>query len=46
MKVMVLVKAAILLAADGLKPSREGKRVHLSGASRIVIEGTFAETNV
>jgi hypothetical protein len=39
-----LVKAGILLAAEGLKPSRDGKRVHFSGKSRTVIDGPFTET--
>ena len=39
-----LVKAGVLLAADGLKPSRHGKRVHFSGKSRSVTDGPFAET--
>lgn len=39
-----LMKAGILLAADGLKPSSEGKRVRFSGNQRIVIDGPFAET--
>ncbi|HIE4195109.1 MULTISPECIES: YciI family protein [Burkholderia] len=39
-----LVKAGILLAADGLRPSSHGKRVHFSGKSRAVIDGPFAET--
>src|ERR1700676_1559168 len=39
-----LVKAGILLAGEGLKPSRHGKRVHFSGKSRSVIDGPFAET--
>ncbi len=39
-----LVKAGILLAAEGLKPSSNGKRVHYSGKSRAVIDGPFAET--
>jgi hypothetical protein len=39
-----LVKAGILLAAEGLKPSQHGKRVHFSGKSRSVIDGPFAET--
>ena len=29
-----LVKAGILLAGEGLKPSREGKRVHFSEIGR------------
>src|SRR5205085_8962994 len=39
-----LVKAGILLAAEGLQPSSKGKRVRFSGSSRIVIDGPFAET--
>jgi hypothetical protein len=39
-----LVKAGVLLAADGLKPSALGKRVKFSGAQRSVIDGPFAET--
>ncbi|SHE59210.1 Uncharacterized conserved protein [Kaistia soli DSM 19436] len=39
-----LAAAGILLAADGLKPSSNGKRVAFDGASRMVIDGPFAET--
>jgi hypothetical protein len=39
-----LVKAGILLAAEGLKPSRQGKRVRFSGKTRTVTDGPFAET--
>jgi hypothetical protein len=39
-----LVKAGILLAADGLHPSSKGARIRFSGQSRIVIDGPFAET--
>ena len=39
-----LVKAGIMLAADGLQPSSRGKRVRFSGSSRTVIDGPFAET--
>lgn len=39
-----LVKAGILLAADGLQPSSKGVRVRFSGKSRTVIDGPFAET--
>src|SRR5438132_14333015 len=39
-----LVKAGVLLAADGLQPSSKGKRVRFSGAERTVIDGPFAET--
>lgn len=39
-----LMKAGILLAADGLQPSSKGKRVKFSGDKRIVTDGPFAET--
>jgi hypothetical protein len=39
-----LVKAGIMLAGDGLKPSSQGKRVRFAGATRSVIDGPFAET--
>lgn len=39
-----LVKAGVLLAADGLQASSKGKRVRFSGAKRTVIDGPFAET--
>lgn len=39
-----LVKAGIMLAGDGLKPSSEGKRVAFNGADRLVIDGPFTET--
>jgi hypothetical protein len=39
-----LVKAGILLAADGLQPSSKGKRVRFSGEKRTVIDGPFTET--
>jgi hypothetical protein len=39
-----LVKAGVLLAADGLHASSKGKRVKFSGQQRTVIEGPFAET--
>jgi hypothetical protein len=39
-----LVKAGIMLAGDGLKPSKFGKRIHFSGAKRSVSDGPFAET--
>ena len=39
-----LVKAGVLLAAAGLKPSSQGKRVRFSGAKRTVIDGPFTET--
>ena len=39
-----LVKAGIMLAGDGLKPSSTGKRVRFSGTKRTVVDGPFAET--
>ena len=39
-----LVKAGIMLAADGLQPSSKGKRVRFSGDNRTVIDGPFTET--
>jgi len=39
-----LVKAGIVLAADGLQPSSAGVRVRFSGDERTVIDGPFAET--
>jgi len=39
-----LVKAGILLAAEGLAPSSKGARVKFSGDKRTVIDGPFAET--
>lgn len=39
-----LVKAGIMLAGDGLKPSSKGKRIRFSGSKRTVIDGPFAET--
>jgi hypothetical protein len=38
-----LAKAGILLAADGLRPSRFGKRIHFDGDARTVTDGPFAE---
>jgi hypothetical protein len=39
-----LVKAGVLLAAEGLTPSSKGARVKFSGDKRTVIDGPFAET--
>ena len=39
-----LVKAGIMLAGEGLKPSSQGKRVAFDGPSRTVIDGPSAET--
>jgi hypothetical protein len=39
-----LIKAGIILAGDGLKPSRFGKRIHFDGTKRSVTDGPFTET--
>ena len=39
-----LVKAGIMLAGDGLRPTSQGKRVRFSGSGRTVIDGPFTET--
>jgi hypothetical protein len=39
-----LIKAGIMLVADGLKPSKFGKRIHFNGTKRSVTDGPFAET--
>jgi len=36
-----LVKAGIMLAAEGLKATSKGKRVRFSGGKRTVIDGPF-----
>jgi hypothetical protein len=38
-----LAAAGIFVAAAGLKPSNEGKRIAFDGPSRTVIDGPFAE---
>ena len=38
-----LVKAGILLAAEGLTPTSQGARVKFNGDERIVIDGPFTE---
>jgi len=39
-----LVNAGVMLAGEGLKASRLGKRVRFSGSQRSVTDGPFAET--
>ena len=39
-----LIKAGVLLAAEGLTASSKGARVKFSGDQRIVIDGPFTET--
>jgi hypothetical protein len=37
-----LKKAGVLKDCDGLRPSREGKRVHFDGGARSVVDGPFS----
>jgi hypothetical protein len=39
-----LMKAGVMLAGDGLKPSSLGKRVAFDGPGRTVMDGPFAAT--
>jgi hypothetical protein len=39
-----LVKAGVMLAGEGLHPSKKGKRIKFSGTTRTVIDGPFTET--
>ena len=39
-----MVKAGVLLAAEGLHASSKGARISFSGRKRIVTDGPFAET--
>lgn len=39
-----LVKAGVMLAGEGLHPSRKGARVKFEGKTRTVVDGPFAET--
>ena len=39
-----LVKAGIMLAAEGLHASSKGARVRFSGSKRTVVDGPFTET--
>ena len=39
-----LVKAGVMLAADGLTPTSKAKRVRFSGSQRTVIDGPFTES--
>jgi hypothetical protein len=39
-----LVKAGVMLAGEGIRPSSEGKRVVFSGGKKTVVDGPFAET--
>ena len=39
-----LVKAGIMQAGEGLRPSSEGKRIAFDGSGRTVIDGPFSQT--
>jgi hypothetical protein len=39
-----LVKAGVMLSAEGLQASSKGARVKFSGKNRTVVDGPFAET--
>ena len=39
-----LVKAGVMLAAEGLQQSSKGARVRFSGSQRTVVDGPFTET--
>ena len=39
-----LVKAGVMLAGEGLKPSSKGKRVRFSGGKKTIVDGPFTET--
>ena len=39
-----LVKAGVMLAGDGLRPTSKAKRIRFSGSQRTVIDGPFAES--
>jgi hypothetical protein len=39
-----LVKAGVMLAGEGLKPSSQGKRVRFAGKTRTITDGPFTET--
>lgn len=39
-----LIDAGVMLGGDGLRPTREGKRVNFTGDKRIVMDGPFTES--
>jgi len=39
-----LVKAGVMLDGDGLRPTKDAKRVRFSGKNRTVMDGPFTET--
>jgi hypothetical protein len=40
-----LVKAGVMLAGEGLRPSSNGARVKFSGSERTVVDGPFGHTS-
>ena len=38
-----LMKAGVMLSADGLRPSSQGARIYYSGSKRTVTDGPFTE---
>jgi hypothetical protein len=39
-----LVKAGVMLAGEGLRPSSSGKRIRFAGGKKAILDGPFAET--
>ena len=39
-----MIKAGVMLAGDGLRPSSHGTRIQYDGKQRTVVDGPFAET--
>ncbi len=39
-----MIRAGVFLTGEGLKPSRDGARVHYSRGRRTVVDGPFTET--
>jgi len=39
-----LVKAGVMLAAEGLHPSSKGKRIRFEGGKKTIMDGPFTET--
>ena len=44
MRFMVIVKAGVMLAGEGLKPSSAGKRITFTDGKPTITDGPFAET--
>src|SRR4029078_2242216 len=37
-------KAGVLIASEGISPTRQGARIGVSGGKRVVLDGPFSET--